>query len=77
MGEQNRRYLRGEAACFLTEQGYPIAATTLAKLGCIGGGPTFSHWGRKPIYAEDDLLAWAQARCSKPKRSTSDARALP
>lgn len=71
-----RRRLRNEAANFLTEQGFPIAATTLAKLACVGGGPVFSHWGRKPIYDEDDLLAWAQTRFSKPKSSTSDTGAI-
>jgi len=37
------------------------APATLAKLACIGGGPNFESFGRKPLYREADLLAWAKA----------------
>lgn len=63
---------RKEAAQFLTDRGYKTAPATLAKLACIGGGPTFHSFGRKPLYREADLLAWAQARTTGPRRSTSD-----
>jgi hypothetical protein len=67
-----RRLDRKEAAQFLTSRGYRTAAATLAKLACIGGGPTFESFGRRPLYREADLLAWAQARSTGPRQSTSD-----
>jgi hypothetical protein len=63
---------RKQAAQFLTDRGYRTAAATLAKLACIGGGPTFQSFGRKPLYREADLLAWAEGKTSGPRRSTSD-----
>jgi hypothetical protein len=63
---------RKDAAQFLTERGYKTAPATLAKLACLGGGPQFQSWGRRPLYREGDLLAWAQARTTGLRRSTSD-----
>jgi hypothetical protein len=63
---------RRQAADFLTARGYRTAPATLAKLASIGGGPIFESFGRKPLYREADLLAWAEARTSGPRRSTSD-----
>jgi hypothetical protein len=63
---------RKRAAQFLTERGYRTAPATLAKLACVGGGPTFQSFGRKPLYREADLLAWAEAKTTGPRRSTSD-----
>jgi hypothetical protein len=60
--DYDRLFDRKEAAFFLTERGYRTAPATLAKLACIGGGPTFESFGRRPLYREADLLAWAQAR---------------
>lgn len=70
--EYERRIDRKQAAAFLTERGYRTASATLAKLACIGGGPAFQSFGRKPLYREADLLAWAEARTTGPRRSTSD-----
>jgi hypothetical protein len=70
--EQERKFNRKEASQFLTDQGYRIAPATLAKLACVGGGPVFETWGRRPLYREADLLAWAQSRTTGPRRSTSD-----
>jgi hypothetical protein len=63
---------RKEAAQFLTDRGYKTAPATLAKLACLGGGPTFESFGRRPLYREADLLAWAQGKTTGPRRSTSD-----
>jgi hypothetical protein len=63
---------RKEAALFLTSRGFKTAPATLAKLACLGGGPTFESFGRRPLYHEADLPAWAQARTTGPRRSTSD-----
>ena len=63
---------RKEAAEFLTSRGCKTAPATLAKLACLGGGPVFESFGRRPLYREIDLRAWAQARTTGPRRSTSD-----
>jgi len=68
---------RRQAAAFLTARGYRTAAATLAKLACIGGGPLFESFGRKPLYREADLLAWARTKTTGPRRSTSDPGAAP
>jgi len=67
-----RRFSRKEAAQFLTDRGYKTAHATLAKLACIGGGPPFVLFGRRPLYTEADLLAWAQGRTTGLRQSTSD-----
>lgn len=70
--DHERRLDRKQAAQFLTALGYRTAHATLAKLACIGGGPTFQSFGRKPLYREADLVAWAEAKTTGPRRSTSD-----
>lgn len=70
--DDDRRLGRREAAQHLTDQGYPVAPSTLAKLASVGGGPVFESFGRKPLYRPRDLLDWAKARSSGPRRSTSD-----
>jgi hypothetical protein len=78
VNEYERRLDRKQSAQFLTERGYRTAPATLAKLACIGGGPAFESFGRRPLYRESDLLAWVQARTTGPRRSTSDpGTALP
>jgi hypothetical protein len=67
-----RKLGRKDAAHFLTNRGYKTAPATLARLACVGGGPTFRSFGRKPLYREADLLAWAVSRTTGPRRSTSD-----
>jgi hypothetical protein len=66
---------RRAASEFLTVRGYRVAYATLAKLAVLGGGPPFRHWGRRPLYRPEDLLAWAAAKTTAPKRSTSEAAA--
>lgn len=76
LNEVERRLDRKQAAQFLTDRGYRTAPATLAKLACLGGGPLFRSFGRKPLYTAPDLLAWAEERTTGPRRSTSDARLL-
>jgi hypothetical protein len=68
-----RRLNRKEAAEYLTNLGYKTAPATLAKLASVGGGPVFESFGRRPLYKSEELRNWAQARCSGPRRSTSDS----
>jgi hypothetical protein len=63
---------RREIADFLTEQGYRIAPSTLAKLAVIGGGPAFRKFGSRPIYDPDESLEWARSRTTSRRTSTSD-----
>jgi len=63
---------RKAAAQYLSERGLKIAPSTLAKLFCIGGGPPVRHFGRKPLYEPEALNAWAAARLSAPRRSSSE-----
>jgi hypothetical protein len=65
--------LRPEAAEFLTERGFPTTKLTLQKLATTGGGPVYRIWGNRALYLRDDLLAWADAKLSAPRRSTSEA----
>jgi hypothetical protein len=67
---------RREAAQFLTSRGYRTAPATLAKLACLGGGPVFRSFGRKPLYLAADLLRWAEARTTPPRNSTSEVPCL-
>ena len=60
-----------QAAVFLTSAGFPTAKATLAKLRCVGKGPTFRRFGRHILYAPNDLHAWASQRISTPLSNTS------
>lgn len=67
------RYLsRPEAAAFLTEHGFPISKNTLQKMATTGGGPTYRIFGHRALYTPDDLIAWAEAKLSAPRISTSE-----
>jgi hypothetical protein len=68
------KYLRRKpAASYLNDTwGIPTAASTLAKIAVVGGGPAFHSAGRIPLYAIDELDRYAKAKLGKPRRSTSD-----
>jgi hypothetical protein len=60
------------AADFLTsEVGLPVAATTLGKLACVGGGPPYRRYANKRIYTRPELREWAEGRLSAPRKSSS------
>jgi hypothetical protein len=69
-----RRMLRRvEAAHYVEENwGYPLSPRTLAKLACIGGGPTFRRASRFPLYEVKDLDQWVRTKLTRPVRSTSE-----
>ena len=57
-GRTQVRYLtNAEAAAFLR-----LSPRTLEKQRVIGGGPRFRKFGRRVLYAIDDLETWADAR---------------
>jgi hypothetical protein len=64
---------RKEASEYLKRRwGIDRAASTLAKLAVVGGGPKFQHAGRIPLYPIIELDAWASTITSALKSSTSD-----
>lgn len=62
---------RAEAAAFLTARGYRISVATLGKYACVGGGPAFEKFGRRPLYTESSLIEWAKKKTTPPKPHTS------
>jgi hypothetical protein len=56
-GESPRYLNNSEAAQFLR-----LSPRTLEKQRVIGGGPRFHKFGRRVMYAIEDLQAWANAR---------------
>lgn len=61
---------RKAAANFLTKEGYPINARSLANLASnnnAGNGPAFTRmgWGAPVQYHTDDLIAWAKMKRQK------------
>ena len=73
MTDLDKRHDTRAASAFLTERGYKTAPSALNKMRCVGGGPEFELFGRRPLYKETALLEWAQARTTPPLRSTSDS----
>jgi hypothetical protein len=68
------RYLdRREAAEYLTSQrGLRVSRNSLQKMATLGGGPLYRRFGIRAVYTIDDLDAWASAKLSAPRRSTSE-----
>ncbi len=75
--QTERRLCRAEAAAFLAERGYRVSATTLGKYACVGGGPVYEKFGRRPLYTERGLLEWVEGRTSTPQRHTSEMSRRP
>lgn len=69
-----KQYLsRADAAEFLSEQGLPISASTLAKLAVVGGGPPFAKFMSRALYQPEDLQEWAARKLSQKRKTTSAA----
>jgi hypothetical protein len=69
----DRLLRRAEAAHYIQERwGYPSSPRTLAKLACVGGGPTFRRASRFPLYEVRHLDEWVRAKLTRPVRSTSE-----
>jgi len=65
-------FRRAAAAQYVRETwAMPCSSRWLAKLAVVGGGPIYRKAGRFPLYAIEDLDAWAQSRIGGPRRSTS------
>ena len=66
--------LRREAAAIYVREkfGIPCARSWLAKLACVGGGPSYRLAGRIPLYAPADLDSWATSRLSPTVKNTAE-----
>jgi hypothetical protein len=76
-GSLGREHLRrrAEAVRYLADRwGIPCSVRALAKLAVVGGGPEYRKAGRTPLYPEDALDEYAQARLSRRVRKTADLR---
>jgi hypothetical protein len=70
----HKRYLnRQEAASYLTERGLLVSKNTLQKLATTGGGPEYAIFGNRALYTPKSLDNWAEAKLTKPRKSTSEA----
>jgi hypothetical protein len=69
---QIERFLsRSEAAEYLTSRGLRIAKQTLARLAATSAdGPVYRIFGSRAVYSIQDLENFAEARLSKPRRSS-------
>jgi hypothetical protein len=67
------QYLRRKQAGAYLKDKYGFGSEkTLAKLATVGGGPAIFYAGRLPLYIQEKLDAWAQAKISPPVHSTSE-----
>jgi hypothetical protein len=57
----------------LRAAGFPVSPKTLQTMATRGGGPPFLKFGKHVLYRWKDALAWAKARLSEPRSSTSEA----
>jgi hypothetical protein len=68
-----KRYLtRREAAFYLSENGLPVSKNTLQKFATTGGGPEYFIFGNRALYTPQSLDAWAEARLTASRKSTSE-----
>jgi len=63
---------RREAAKYLTDRGLKCSHNTLQKFATVGGGPEYSIFGNRALYTARILDAWAEARLSACRKSTSE-----
>lgn len=74
MNENTERYrTREEAAEYLTARGLKVSANTLQKYATTGGGPMYQRFGNRAVYTIPNLDAWADAKLTPPRASTSEA----
>ncbi|MDP2826700.1 MAG: helix-turn-helix domain-containing protein [Sulfuritalea sp.] len=66
---------RAEAAQYLTARGLRVSKNTLQKWVTVGGGPVYRRFGLRAVYLTADLDAWAIAKLTPPRCSSSKSRA--
>ena len=61
--DKGPRFTRKGAADYVRDHhGVRCAASTLAKLATVGGGPVLEYVGHLPTYRQADLDAWIRNR---------------
>jgi hypothetical protein len=58
------------------ELGLRTTKTSLATMATRGGGPSFRKFGARAVYRWGDVVAWAEAKLSAPRSSTSEGYKL-
>lgn len=58
------------------ELGLRTTKASLATMAVRGGGPKFRKFGPRAVYRWGDVVAWAEAKLSVPRSSTSEGYAL-
>lgn len=62
---------RDKGAAALSNLGYPVTKATLATLATRGGGPPYQRFGKRVLYRWENLLSWAEERCTVPRTGPS------
>jgi len=66
---------RREASAYLKEKrGLTVSAKSFSKWATCGGGPLYRIFCNKAVYLAEDLDAWADAKMSAPRRTTSEVQ---
>ena len=80
-GERNsfaQALLHSTGSCGLSQpSGLLVTKNTLQKLATVSGGPEYAIFGNRALYTPENLQAWAEARLSSPRRSTSEKTVMP
>ena len=61
-----------QAADYICQRGPKVATSTLAKMRCLGGGPSFHKAGRLILYQSDSLDEWIIQRIGPEISNTSE-----
>jgi hypothetical protein len=71
--------LRSEAAAIYVREkfGIPCAWSWLAKLACMGGGPSYRLASHIQLYAPADFDGWATSRLSPAVKNTAEYESFP
>jgi hypothetical protein len=64
-------YDTAAASGWLAERGIRRSPAYLRKLRCVGGGPAFRMFNKRPVYDENALAEWVAERLSPRFHSTA------
>src|SRR5690242_20737379 len=81
MEGDNKYLFAGDIPGFLRERtGLRLSRSTVHKMTSLATGPKpDGHWGRRPVWTENTVLAWALARVGsgRPVNSNNEKNAPP
>ena len=70
--DPNQMMDTSSAVATLRGFGFPASESTFASPRTRGGGPAYQKYGNRVLYKWADVLEWAVARLSSPRRSSSE-----